>query len=250
MTDQVENFETDEDDEYHKMLTMIGRSADDDLRVSIHESGHATCARILGKPLGGATVQPDTNGRYGGLVWGPEYTVSFSNDVEGDGERDAQREAKHSNICARLRNLMPRVGEDHGGDVADIYAHIVNRCTELAAGTVAEKMLLPGAPVPSVSDVEQAVELASLISTSSTAAEHFLKFCEQRAYDLLFPHVPIIMALSIVLRIRRTLDAAAIDEVIGTTVAGFELAREKAARREWQARAESAKKFEEMFAHR
>jgi hypothetical protein len=43
MDDQVEEmiFETDEDDEYYKMLTLFGRSEDDDQRIAVHESGHA-----------------------------------------------------------------------------------------------------------------------------------------------------------------------------------------------------------------
>src|SRR5258708_26311640 len=65
-------------------------------------------------------------------------------------------------LCDKLRDLMPKDGEPRG-DVAEIYSHVVTRCTELAAGAVAERMLLPGEPVPSVSDVEQAVVLASLV---------------------------------------------------------------------------------------
>jgi hypothetical protein len=112
--------------------------------------------------------------------------------------------------------------------------HALNRCIELAAASVAERMLLPGEPVPSVSDVEQAVGLASLCCKSADAVERFLALCEQHAHDLLSPHGPVIMALSIVLRIRRTLDAVSIDNVIATTLARLELAAEQARRREWQ----------------
>jgi hypothetical protein len=120
------------------------------------------------------------------------------------------------------------------GDVAEIYSHVVTRCTELAAGAVAERILLEGEPVPSVSDVEQAVGLASLCCRSAEAVERFLAFCEQQAFDLLRPYAPVIMSLSIVLRIKRTLDAHEIDNVIATTLARFELAAEQARRRQWQ----------------
>jgi hypothetical protein len=68
-------------------------------------------------------------------------------------------------------------------------------------------------------------------------------FAEQQARDLLAPHVPIIMALSIVLKIRRTLTGAEIDDVIATTVAGLQLAEEQARRREWRNAELAAERF-------
>jgi hypothetical protein len=145
-------------------------------------------------------------------------------------------------LCDKLRDLMPQDGEPRG-DVADIYAHVVTRCTELAAGAVAERMLLPDEPVPSVSDVEQAVGLASLVCKSAEAVERFLSFAEQQAHDLLYPYAPVIMALSIVLRIRRTLTGEEIDDVIAGTMARLKLAAEQARRRRWQQRVENAAQF-------
>ncbi|WP_162496258.1 hypothetical protein [Bradyrhizobium canariense] len=81
---------------------------------------------------------------------------------------------------------------------------------------------------------EQAVALASLVCKSAEALERFLAFAEQQARDLLAPHVPIIMALSIVLKIRRTLTGAEIDDVIATTVAGLQLAAERKRRADWR----------------
>jgi hypothetical protein len=92
-------FETDEDDEYYKMLTLFGRSEDDDQRIAVHESGHAVAARLLGNPLGGATINPDPNGKYGGLVWGPGYSVAYGDDDGGD---------RVSELCDKLRSAMPR----------------------------------------------------------------------------------------------------------------------------------------------
>ncbi len=99
-------------------------------------------------------------------------------------------------LCDKLRDLMPKDGEPRG-DVAEIYSHVVTRCTELAAGAVAERMLLPGEPVPSVSDVEQAVVLASLVCKSAEAVERFLGFAEQQAHDLLFPRAPVIIVFPV-----------------------------------------------------
>lgn len=72
------------------------------------------------------------------------------------------------------------------GYAADMYLHVLDRCIEPAAASVAERMLLPGEPVPSVTDVEQVDALASLVCKSAEAVECFLAFCEQQARDLLY----------------------------------------------------------------
>jgi hypothetical protein len=236
MTEVVEI--EDEPDEYLELLASLGRSEDDDYRIATHEAGHVVAARLLGQPLGGATINPDPNGKFGGLVWGPRHRAAFGSD---DAPLGSGADAVPP-LCDKLRTLMPQDGEPRG-DVDEIYSHVVTRCTELAAGAVAERMLLPGEPVPSVSDVEQAVGLASLVCKSAEAVERFLSFAEQQAHDLLFPRAPIIMSLSIVLRIRRTLTGAEIDDVIATTLARFELAAERARRRQWQNTIASASAF-------
>lgn len=223
----------DEHDEYDVLLAGLGRTEDEDERIAVHEAGHAVAARLLGKPLGGATINPDPNGKYGGLVWGPRNSVAFSRDDDTD---------EVPELCDNLRDLMPQDGEARG-DAADVYLHAHDRCIELAGASVAERMLLPGEPVPSVSDVEQAVALASLVCRSAEAAERFLAFAEQQAHDLLRPHGPIIMALSIVLKIRRTLTGAEIDDVIAGTRARLQLAAEQARRRDWRRKVETARQF-------
>jgi len=63
------------------------------------------------------------------------------------------------------------------------------------------------------------------------------------ADDLLRPYGYVLIALSTVLRIRRTLSGEEIDSVIATTVAGFELASEQARRRRWQHPVANAGRF-------
>lgn len=232
MNEENAGFE-DEHDEYDVLLAGLGRTEDEDERIAVHEAGHAVAARLLDKPLGGATINPDPNGKYGGLVWGPRNSVAFGRDDDTDDVPE---------LCDNLRDLMPQDGEARG-DAADVYLHAHDRCIELAAASVAERMLLPGEPVPSVSDVEQAVALASLVCKSAKAVECFLAFCEQQAHDLLRMHGPIIMALSIVLKIRRTLTGAEIDDVIATTVAGLQLAAERQRRAEWRKGELAAERF-------
>jgi hypothetical protein len=227
----TDNGGHEEADEYDEVLASLGRTEEEDERIAVHEAGHAICARILGHPLGGATINPDPNGKYGGLVWGPRHSVAFGNDGDDVPE-----------LCDKLRDLMPQDGEARG-DAADVYLHALNRCIELVAASVAERMLLAGEPVPSVSDVEHTIKYASLVCRSPETADKFVRLCETMADDLLRPYGYVLIALSTVLRIRRTLSGEEIDSVIATTVAGFELAAEQARRRKWQRIVENAAEF-------
>ena len=172
------------------------------------------------------------------LFGGPQHSVAFGRDEDSD----------VSEICEKLRDLMPQDGEPHG-DAADIYLHALNRCIELAAASVAERMLLPGEPVPSVSDVEQAVELASLCCRSAEAVERFLALAEQQAHDLLLPYGDVVIALSTVLRIKRTLDGAEIDALIFDLRARKAAAIERQRRADWRRRELNAKRFEAEADH-
>jgi hypothetical protein len=104
-------------------------------------------------------------------------------------------------------------------------------------------MLLPGDPVPSVSDVEHTIQYASLVCRTPEAAEKFISLAEQMADDLLRPYGHVVIALSVVLKIRRTLTGAEIDDVITTVLAGFEMAAEHRRRAEWRQRELSASCF-------
>jgi hypothetical protein len=146
------------------------------------------------------------------------------------------------NSRAPLREAMPKDGEPRG-DAADIYLHALNRCIELAAAASAERMLLPGDPVPSVSDIEHTIQYASLVCRSPEAAQKFISLADQMADDLLRPYGHVIIALSVVLKIRRTLTGEEIDDVIATVLSGFELALEQRRRADWQNRALSASSF-------
>lgn len=94
--------------------------------------------------------------------------------------------------------------------------------------------------MPSVIDIEHSPHYASLVCKSPEAIERFIKLAEQMAEDLLRPHGAILIVLSTVLRIRRTLTGEEIDKIIADTVGMFELEAERAKRRQWQARVENA----------
>ncbi|MCK1607250.1 hypothetical protein IVB02_39235 [Bradyrhizobium sp. 166] len=222
-----------EADEYNELLASLGRTYDQDCRVAVHEAGHIVAARLLGHPLGGATVDPDPNGKYGGLVWGPRHSVAYGRDDDLD---------EVPEICDKLREMMPADGEPRT-DAADIYLHALNRCIELVAASVAERMLLDGEPVPSVSDVEHAMKYASLVCKSPEAADRFVRLCEAMADDLLRPYGDVVIALSTVLRTKRTLNGREIDKIIWDVETRKALAIEHRRRAEWRKAEVDAERF-------
>lgn len=58
--------------EYGELLASLGRTFEEDVRIAVHEAGHAICARLLGHEVGGVTVSPDTGRGYERLCWGGE----------------------------------------------------------------------------------------------------------------------------------------------------------------------------------
>src|SRR3984885_10945244 len=201
-----------------------------DERIAVHEAGHIVVARILGHSLGGATADPGPG--YEGRVWGECYTEAFTN---GRGDASHVREA--------LAPLMPKPGEDRSS-VSDVFGSVYGQCVELMAGRAAERMLLSDSePVPPVDDLRQARELAMLICSSEEAIETFIAHCDVAAWDLLLPYGDVVMTLSIVLRIKRTLDGAEMDKIISDVQAQKGLAIERVRRKRWQRVIENAAAF-------
>jgi hypothetical protein len=212
----------EEVDEYDELLASLGRTEDDDQRIAVHEAGHAICARLLGREVGGVTVNPDSVRGYEGLCWGVGHTEAFA---EGRGDASDVREA--------LAPLMPKPGEDVRS-VSDVFANIYGHCIELAAGRAAERMLFEDDAGPAVDDLRQARELALLICRSEKAIETFISHCDVAARDLLMPYGDVVIVLSTVLRIKRTLDGAEIDKIIWDVEARKALAMERQRRADWR----------------
>ena len=103
--------------------------------------------------------------------------------------------------------------------------------------------------MPSVSDVEHTIKYASLVCRSPEAAERFIRLCETMAEDLLRPYGDLLIALSTVLRIKRTLDGAEIDEIILDVEARKALAMECQRRKDWRERELAASHFRAEFDH-
>ena len=100
-------------DEYDTLLAVLGRSHDEDERIAVHEAGHIVVARLLGHPLGGATVDPGPG--YEGRVWGECYAEAFTN---GRGDASHGRET--------LAPLMPKPGEDRSS-VSDVFGSVYSQ---------------------------------------------------------------------------------------------------------------------------
>jgi hypothetical protein len=216
-------------DEYDELLAALGRTYEDDVRVAVHEAGHAVCARLLGNPVRGVTVQPTK--AYEGLCWGTEHKEAFAG-----GRGDA------SDVRTALADVMPKAGEQINS-VADVFASVYSHCIELMAGCGAEAMLLGEHSAGSTDDFRQARELALLFCKSEGAAETFVQHCKVAARDMLTPYGDVVIALSVVLRIKRTLDGPQIDEIISDVQARKALAAEQRRRAEWRAAEASAAIF-------
>jgi hypothetical protein len=105
-------------------------------------------------------------------------------------------------------------------------------------------MLLEAEPAPPADDLRQARELAMLICRSEEAIETFIAHCDVAARDLLLPYGDVMMTLSIVLRIARTLDGAEIDKIISDVQARKRSAIEHVRRKRWQRVIENAAAFD------
>ena len=121
--------------------------------------------------------------------------------------------------------------------------HVRDQCIEFLSGRAAERMLLDGEPAVPADDLRQAGELASLICSSEEAVETFIAHCDIAARDLLLPYGDVVIALSTVLRIKRTLDGAEIDALISNVQTLKAQAIERRRRADWRKRELSARNF-------
>ncbi|WP_029079831.1 hypothetical protein [Bradyrhizobium sp. th.b2] len=217
-------------DDYDRLLVSLGRTIDDDERIATHEAGHAVCARLLGHEVGGVTVNPDAVRGSEGLCWGVGHSEAFAEDRGASDVRNV------------LSSIMPQAGDDRR-PMADVFGSVYTQCIEFMAGSAAERMVLDGEPATPVDDLCQARELASLICASGEAIDAFIAHCDLAARDLLMPYGDVVMALSVVLRIKRTLDGAEIDQIIRDVETRKALAVEHRRRADWRKSELAASRF-------
>jgi hypothetical protein len=208
------------------------RSAEYDHRVAVHESGHATVARLLGVEVGGVTIE--SNGAFSGAVYGLGFFEKFCDDTD---------DLTGFEFCAKVKSVMPLPGESRDGAVADVHMHSLNRLTEVVAGSVAERLLL-GDAWPAQSDAAQAQSFANLICSSPESATALIALAESMCRDLLEPHLHVVTALAAALRTERVMDGARIDQVMAEAMAARDARVERARRADWRERMERAASFQ------
>jgi hypothetical protein len=192
---------------------------DRDARIAQHEAAHLCVGRALGAQFGGATIEENTELGFSGLCWGPDFESRFAGDT-------------NSSAIEQIAELMPCDGDVRDAETAPIFQHVVNRVTELTAGSEGEKLAF-GDAWTAADDRAQERKLASLIYSSSEAAEAFIAACALEARAILQRHADVVDALAAALVLHRTLDTAMIDSTISGTVAARQLAQEHERRRRW-----------------
>ncbi len=137
---------------------------------------------------------------------------------------------------------MPGPGECRT-DVADIYQHTFSRLMELVSGTEAERLVLPGEPWVACDDERQQIAFASLITTTPASAAALIGVCRLEAVEMLTEWKHVLLALAAELRIKRTIDGAAIDLCIARAVTAKAQGDEHARRAGWKRVEEFARCF-------
>lgn len=223
------------DADYVDLLAKLGRARAQDAQVIGHELGHYKINQIINGKSKISLVSVTPSDSYEGICRGGDRSAAFVFDKPIDA----------SDIRKLLEPSMPRAGEDRG-DKADIFQSVFDAVTELMAGEAAEELLMGNACFAS-DDRRQAKEMAALIGVSSSqAVDKFISFCLQHARDLLAPHVPVLVLLQDVLRVRRDMTGEELD--CASAIISDQLA-EKKRRRDWANIVANAKQFEEMTAN-
>jgi hypothetical protein len=104
-----------------------------------------------------------------------------------------------------------------------------------------------GEPTVFIDDLRHARELALLTCKSEAAIDTFLGHCNVAARNLLMPYGHVLMALSILLRMKRTLDGPEIDRIIADVETAMALAIERYRKADWRKRELAASCFRGHF---
>jgi hypothetical protein len=166
---------------------------------------------------------------FSGRCWGVNFESRFAS-------------SESMSIIEQLNGLMPQDGES-GDDVAQVHLNVRRRIVELAAGTVAEELFLPGEPWPAADDRRQERELASLITSSRESREAYIAACRVEVRSILQRYDNVVRSLAAELLQRRTMTGEEIDMVISRAIGERQLREEHQRRREWRQREQNAGLF-------
>jgi hypothetical protein len=196
-----------------------------DDRVSVHEAGHGVAGRACGLSIRLATIDPEVAGEgRAGCVFGTpdDYACKELQEFSD----------------APLFELVPPCADDFTTDelsfVAELRVKMYARIIQALAGTAAERLFFPDVtPMVATTDVQQAAALAKLIASDLKAAAALLDFARKDSARIVAAHRDQIAALADALIIERTLNGAAIDDILaGVSPA---MRAERARRKEWAA---------------
>jgi hypothetical protein len=209
---------------------MVERTPELDLRIARHEASHVVVGLLRGAEFGGATITAGPD--YAGRVWGPQSGPSHLGAPTVD------------EICGTVSRQWPQIGESRT-DAAPFYVHVIDRVTELLAGSVGEQIYYPDdQPLRAIDDDRQALLFASLVCSTTTSVQAFLDFARAEAWGLIQQHRHVVDALAVSLLEQRTLDAKAIHATVATALAAEDAKTERQRRADWAAAIENAKSFQ------
>jgi len=199
----------------------VGRSAADDWRIALHESGHVVVHRLFGTEVS-ATIVPD--GACAGRTWSPQGV-------------DAA-------VMWSAESAIAEPGVSRDGDVRGVFSVVQQGVIAMMGGCAAEMVFFDGTPPKYIaSDVPNADWIAGFVCRTTASLRAFVEHCYQESLALVEQHKTVVRAVAQALIEKRTLDGAEIDAVIAPVLAAKAAADERQRRSDWNAVLENAAGF-------
>jgi hypothetical protein len=201
----------------------VGRSAADDWRIALHESGLVVVHLILGDAIEGCTIGPDAE--CAGRTWGPQ------------------------GVCAAAvwnADSLSVPGVPRNGDVRGVFSIVQAGVIAMMGGCAAEMAFLGDPPKYIGSDVPNANYIAGFVCRTTASVAAFVEHGYQESLALVEQHMMVVQAIAQALidHPKRTLDGAEIDAVIAPVLAAQAAADESKRRADWMGVLENAGTFQ------
>lgn len=199
-----------------------GRSAEDDWRIALHESGHVVAGLVLGDSIAGSTIVPDAESA--GRTWGPQ-------GVRAAAVWNADR--------------LSEPGVSRNGDVRGVFSIVQAGVIAMMGGCAAEMLFLGDPPKYIFSDVPSANYIAGFVCRTKASVAAFVEHGYQESLALVEQHKDVVQAIAQALidHPKRTLDSAEIDAVIAPVLAAQAAAEKHKRQADWIAVLENANTF-------
>jgi hypothetical protein len=201
---------------------VAGRSAADDWRIALHESGHVVTHLVLGDEICGVTIVPDAE--CAGRTWGPQ------------GVRAA---------AIWNADSLSEPGVSRNGDVRGVFSIVQAGVIAMMGGCAAEMLFLGDPPKYIFSDVPSANYIAGFVCRTKASVAAFIEHGYQESLALVEQHKDVVQAIAQALidHPKRTLNGAEIDAVIAPALAAQAAADEHKRRADWRCVENNAAEF-------